>query len=186
MLVEGITEEILLKAFSVAARVDFNKNGIKIVPSGGKKKILKQYSRLCGETDLPIMPILMIFDSDGQEQAETARNNLRNTDGICVIPRGEFEDILPEKLICKAVNSHYRLLGKICPADISPDSESGTGCIERRAQVLERLWQEKGFGKFRKAEFATIVAGHVNKKTDLSPELNTIFAKIKNMLDFCL
>jgi hypothetical protein len=174
ILAEGLTEEILLPAFSKSAGVDFDRNGIKIVPSGGKKKVLQQYLRLCREVDLPI---LMIFDSDGEEQAEAARNSLRSIDDIYVIPNGEFEDILPESLICGAVNSYYRLSGKISPADING--------AERKSRVLERLWKEKGFGKFRKVEFASIVAGHINAGTALSPELEAIFAKIQNMVKNC-
>jgi hypothetical protein len=171
ILAEGITEEILLTAFSNAAGLDFDKNGIKIVSSGGKNKILKQYDRLRREAGFPI---LMIFDSDGHELAEATKKSLRSIDDVYVIPQGEFEDILPEELICKAINSHYRLFGEINVADIE-----GTGL---KSHILERLWQKKGFGKFRKAEFASIVAGHISNATSLSTELKVLFSKINNML----
>lgn len=171
ILAEGITEEILLTAFSNAAGLDFDQNGIKVISSGGKNKILKQYDRLRKEANFQI---LMIFDSDGLELAEKTKKSLRRVDDIYVIPQGEFEDILPEDLICRAINSHYRLFGEINTADIE-----GAGL---KSHILERLWQKKGFGKFRKAEFAAIVAGHISNTTCLSTELETLFSKINNML----
>ena len=172
VVTEGITEEILLPAFSEFAGINFDKNGIKIISPGGKNQMLKLYKKLSGETNLPI---LMIFDSDGFEEANSIKNNLRNIDEIYIIPGGEFEDILPDKLICKAVNIHYRLTGEMNLSDIAG--------AEKKSRTLSDIWKEKGFGEFKKSEFAKIIAKNISKKSDLSNELKTIFVKISSKLN---
>ncbi len=172
ILAEGTTEETLLPAFSELAGVDFNKNGIKIISSGGKNQMLRLYAKFCRETNLQI---LMIFDSDAHKEAGSLKDCLRETDDIYIIRKGEFEDILPDSLVCRAVNLHYRLTGRINPDDIEG--------AKKKSQVLYRLWKEKGFGEFKKAEFARIVAKNINRPTDLSEELRTIFEKISKKLN---
>jgi len=171
VLAEGITEEILLPVFSRFTGADFDKNGIKIISSGGKNQMLKLYRKLSPETNLPI---LMIFDSDGFEEAESIKNYLRENDDIYIITKGEFEDILPDNLICRAVNLHYRLTGKINLSDIQG--------AEKKSQVLTNLWKEKGFGEFKKAEFARLIAKNVNEKTSISEDLKNIFELIQRKL----
>ena len=172
LLVEGITEEILLPVFSEFAGINFKKSGIKIISSGGKNQVLRLYKKLSQEVNLPIF---MLFDADAAEEVEFIKNSLREIDDIYIISKGEFEDILPDKLICKAVNVHYRLTGKINLSEIE-DSQ-------KKSHTLMELWKEKGFGEFKKAEFARIVADNISKKSDLSEELELIFSKIKNKLD---
>lgn len=172
ILAEGATEEILLPEFSKLAGIDFNKNGIKIISSGGKNQILKLYTKFSKETALPIM---LIFDSDGKEEAKIIQKHIRARDHIYIIKNGEFEDILPDSLICKAVNLNYRLTGKINLCEIE-----GT---EKKSHVLRHLWKDKGFGEFKKAEFARIIANYINKKTSISEELNNIFSIIIKLVN---
>jgi len=172
ILAEGTTEEILLPVFSRIAGFDFNKNGVKVISSGGKNQAVKLYFKLSREINLPI---LMIFDSDASEEAEIIKNNLRSIDDIYIISNGEFEDILPDSLICKAVNIHYRLTGSINFSDIQG--------LSKKYQVLNNLWKKKGFGEFKKVEFARIIAKNINKKSDLSEELGLIFKKIFMIID---
>ncbi len=171
VLAEGTTEETLLPVFSGLAGIDFDKNGVKIISSGGKNQMLRLYARFSREINLPV---LMIFDSDGHEEAESISPYLRSNDDIYVIQNGEFEDILSDGLICKAVNLHYRLTGKINLCDIEG--------ADSKAQVLCRLWKEKGFGEFKKAEFARIIASSITKQSDLSDELKVIFARVQEKL----
>jgi len=171
VLVEGITEEILLPVFSEFAGVNFKKNGIKILSSGGKNQVLRLYKKLSREINLPI---LMLFDSDASKEAEYIKNSLRSIDDIYVIAKGEFEDILPDKLICKTVNVHYRLVGKINLFEIAGS--------EKKSHTLMELWKKKGFGEFKKAEFARIVADNISKKSDMSEELETIFSIINSKI----
>ena len=48
VLVEGITEEILLPAFARFCGYDFYKEGVQIIPAGGKNQVVKMYYRLIG------------------------------------------------------------------------------------------------------------------------------------------
>ncbi len=171
ILAEGVTEETLLPVFSEIAGIDFNKNGIKIISSGGKNQMLKLYARLSREINIPV---LLIFDFDGREEALSLKPCLRDIDDIYIIQKGEFEDILPDSLVCKAVNVHYRLSGKINLCDIEGS--------QRKSRTFYRLWKEKGFGEFKKAEFARIIAANVNKSSELSEELHAIFEKVRKKL----
>ena len=47
VIVEGITEEVLLPKFSNLCGYDFNKNGIKVISAGGKNQVVKLYYRIC-------------------------------------------------------------------------------------------------------------------------------------------
>ena len=49
VLVEGITEEILLPAFSKFLGFDFYEKGIHIIPAGGKNQVVKLYYELAEE-----------------------------------------------------------------------------------------------------------------------------------------
>ncbi len=171
VLAEGATEEILLPVFAETAGLDFLKNGVKIISSGGKNQVLKLYKKLSREVNLPIF---LIFDSDASREVEFIKNNLREIDDVYVNPGGEFEDILSDKLICRAVNNHYRLTGTIKANDISN--------VEKKSSALTQLWKEKGFGEFKKVEFARILAKNISKKSDISKELQEIISRIKTML----
>ena len=171
ILAEGVTEKILLPAFSKVAGIDFIENGIKVISSGGKNRLWRLYQKLSQEVDLPIF---MIFDSDAENLIEENRHLLRSKDDIYTISKGEFEDILPDKLICKAINKHYGLIGDINISEIIGQ--------EGKAQILTDLYRIKGFGAFKKAEFAQILAGCIKSKTDLSEELQALFKVLKSKI----
>lgn len=168
ILAEGATEEILLPVFSSVAGVNFDKNGIEIIDSGGKNHVARIYSEIRNELNIPV---LIILDSDAHEVADSIRKELRPQDGLYLISEGEFEDILPDKLICKAVNSYYGLAGRIEMSEINTR--------RRKTAVLTEVWRQKGFGDFKKAEFARIIALHVTSSDDLSEEMQKIISRIK-------
>ncbi|OGI03988.1 MAG: hypothetical protein A2Y25_01155 [Candidatus Melainabacteria bacterium GWF2_37_15] len=161
----------MLPAFSKVAGIDFSENGIKVISSGGKNRLWRLYHKLSQEINLPIF---MIFDSDAANLIESNRHFLRSTDDIYAISKGEFEDILPDKLICKAINKHYGLLGNITISDVT----GKTG----KAQILTDLFRIKGFGTFKKAEFAQILAGCIKSEADLSEELQELFKVLNSKL----
>lgn len=161
ILAEGITEKILLPEFAKVEGLDFNKNGIKIISSGGKNRLLRLYKKLIHEVKIPIF---MIFDSDAAGLIEP------NYDAY-VIANGEFEDILPDELIFRALSDHYRLSGEISFCEIAGKNS--------KVEVLTNLYKQKGFGDFRKAEFARIIASYIKTRADLSDELRQILKAIK-------
>lgn len=171
ILGEGATEEILLPKFSAVVGVDFAKNGVEIINSGGKNQAARIYSELHKELNLPIF---IILDSDAQQIAEEINNNLRPQDRLYLISKGEFEDILPDNLVCRAINSHYGLSGIVKKSEIN--------VYESRTNCLSELWKQKGFGEFKKAEFAQIISENISSASDLSDEMRRIIYNIQEML----
>ncbi len=165
ILAEGITEKILLPVFSKVAGIDFKESGIKVISSGGKNRLLRLYKKISQEINIPVF---MIFDADAERLIESNIDILRGTDDAYVISKGEFEDILPDELICRAVNDYYRLTGRINISEIAGK--------KHKAQVLSDLYRQKGFGDFKKVEFARLLAGYIKNKNDLSEELKDLFA----------
>lgn len=171
LLVEGSTEEVLLPAFSSIAGVDFDKSGIEVIASGGKNQVARIYGKINRNTNLPVF---IILDADAQEIADELKKDLREKDRIHLISKGEFEDILPDELICRAVNHYYGLTGKIKKEEININ--------ESKTDSLVNVWKQKGFGDFKKAEFAHIIADNIKSSVDLSEELQAIILNIKEML----
>ena len=61
VIVEGITEEILLPQFSKILNYDFDKYGIKVLPAGGKNQVVKLYYSL---SEVLKLPIFILLDKD--------------------------------------------------------------------------------------------------------------------------
>lgn len=171
LLVEGATEEALLPLFSSVAGIDFEKAGIELIASGGKNQVARIYSEINNEVNLPIF---IIMDADAQEVADEIKTYMRKQDRLYLISAGEFEDILPDKLICRAVNSHYGLTGSIKKDEININT--------RKTIALTDVWKQKGFGEFKKAEFAQIIAENIKTSADLSEEMQKIILNIKEMI----
>jgi len=171
ILAEGSTEEILLPVFSGVAGINFDKTGIEVIASGGKNQVARIYAEISREINLPVF---IILDEDAQEIADEIKKNIRIQDRLHVISGGEFEDILPDELICRAVNSHYGLTGKIIKDDISVHPG--------KTVSLTAIWKHKGFGEFKKTEFAGIIAEHIKTSADLSEEMQKIILNIKEMI----
>lgn len=168
ILVEGPTEKILLPVFAKAAGLDFNEHCIKVISSGGKNRIIRIYKIISLEVDIPV---LMLFDSDAEKMINSNIDILKDTDDAYVISKGEFEDILPEELIYQALNDQYRLIGGVSPSEIKGKNH--------KTQVLTDLYRTKGFGDFKKAEFAHILVGYIKNESDLSEELKDIVEVIR-------
>lgn len=171
LLVEGATEEVLLPVFSSLAGINFDKNGIELIASGGKNQVAKIYGEINQETNLPIF---IILDADAEEIAAEIKKNIRPQDRLYLISGGEFEDILPDELIYRTVNLHYGLTGKIKKEEISTNKS--------KTASLTAAWKQKGFGEFKKAEFAQIIAENIKTSADLSDEMQKIILNIQEMI----
>ena len=64
VLVEGITEEILLIEFAKILGLDFKKEGIFVLGAGGKNQVARKYYKLIEEIKIPIF---ILLDSDAIE-----------------------------------------------------------------------------------------------------------------------
>lgn len=170
LLVEGLTEEILLPAFSKYLGYDFYQKGIQVIPAGGKNQVVKMYYKLSEELKLPIF---LLLDKDAEENIAQIMPRLRNIDKIHLVTCGEFEDMLPKSLIIKTVNAHFKNFTTITEADLTENISE--------AKNLENFFKTKGLHEFKKAEFAKLVRANISEPADISDEIHSIIEEIKNM-----
>ena len=167
ILVEGITEEILLPAFARYLNYDFYSKGVQIIPAGGKNQVVKMYYKLASELKLPLFVLL---DKDAESNIKQIKPKLRKQDKIHLVSCGEFEDLLPKSLILKTVNEHFKNFLTISESDIN----SGLPM----AKLLEELFKTRGLHEFKKAEFAKLVRDKITCDSDISEEIKAIIAEI--------
>lgn len=170
VIVEGITEEILLPQFAKILGFDLFKNGIKIIPAGGKNQVVKLYYSLSEELKLPIFVLL---DKDAIENVNTINKKLRKSDSVYLLNSGEFEDLLTKPLILKTINSDLKNFATVSIEDISRD--------EPMVKILEEIFKEKGLHEFKKAEFAHLVKQQISTENDISDEIKLIINDIKQL-----
>ena len=169
ILAEGITEEILVPAFSKFLNYDFYKKGVQIIGAGGKNQVVKMYYKLAEELKIPIF---ILLDKDAEENIHQIEPKLRKIDRIHPVSCGEFEDLLPKSLVIKTVNSHFKNFLTITENDFVEDIGV--------AKQLEELFKTKGLHEFKKAEFAKLVRENIIEDSDISEEIEIIIKEISN------
>lgn len=169
ILVEGITEEILLPAFSKYLGYDFYSKGIQIIPAGGKNQVVKLYYKLAEELKLPIF---ILLDKDAEDNINQIIPRLRNIDRVHLVSCGEFEDLLPKSLIVKTVNTLFENFLTITEADLSENLPT--------AKILDEIFKTKGLQEFKKAEFAKLIRESIQDDSDVSSEIIAIVDEIRN------
>lgn len=167
LLVEGITEEILLPVFSKYLGYDFYQKGIQIIPAGGKNQVVKMYYKLIEELKIPIF---LLLDKDAEENIMQIIPRLRKIDKIHLVSCGEFEDLLPKSLIVKSVNNHFKNFSSITEADLYDNVSE--------VENLENIFKVKGLHEFKKADFAKLVKSNINEPSDISNEIKDIVKEI--------
>lgn len=167
LLVEGITEEILLPAFSKYLGYDFYQKGIQIIPAGGKNQVVKMYYKLIEELKIPIF---LLLDKDAEENIKQILPKLREIDKIHLVSCGEFEDLLPKSLIVKSVNNHFKNFSSITEADLYDNLSE--------VENLENIFKQKGLHEFKKADFAKLVKSNISDPSDISNEIKDIVKEI--------
>lgn len=167
ILVEGITEEILLPAFSKYLGFDFYKEGIQIIPAGGKNQVVKLYYKLADELKIPIF---LLLDKDAEDNINQIRPKLRDIDKIHLVSCGEFEDLLPKSLIVKTINNELCNFASITKADLDDNNSE--------VENLENIFKTKGLHEFKKAEFAKLVKDNISQDSDISAEIASIIMEI--------
>ena len=172
VLVEGITEEILLIEFAKILGLDFEKEGIFVVGAGGKNQVAKKYYKMIEEIKIPVF---ILLDSDADETCGLILPKLRKRDLMHKIKEGEFEDILMGELIGNALNYHF---SQNLINDDNNFEETGHRVLE-----LHNYYKNNGWGEFKKADFAKIVREYLlfTKNPPVSDELKLITSEIKNL-----
>lgn len=171
LLVEGITEEILLPEFAKRLGFDFKKNGVFVISAGGKNQVVKYFYRFAGCLKIPIYVLL---DSDAEENYTQIKPRLREGDYVHVISRGEFEDILPKSLVKKAINYETEFISMGDTTTL----ENASSTVE----FLEEFFRNRGHHEFKKAEFAQFVKENISDSSDISPEIKEIITVILSNL----
>lgn len=167
LLVEGITEEILLPVFAEFLGYDFYAKGIQIIAAGGKNQVVKLYYKLAEELKIPVFVLL---DKDAEDNIRQIEPKLRPIDKIHLVSCGEFEDLLPKSLIVKTVNSDFKNFLSITEADLPSDIPT--------AVILEELFKTKGLHEFKKADFAKMVKDNITTEEDISDEITAIIEEL--------
>jgi len=170
ILCEGATEEILLEEIARVLGYDFNKYGIHLIGAGGKNQVARKYYKMKNEVRLPIF---ILLDSDAVETKKIIENKLRANDKIYIIKKGEFEDILPQKLILRALNSHFKNQRQCEEEDFNQSL--------KMTKNLKEVFRLNGFGDFKKSDFAKLLKAHI-KKEELDGEILEIIKQIKNLV----
>lgn len=170
ILTEGITEEILLPKYGDVLNCNFNKNGIYILATGGKSKVLSIYAELKYILNIPVFVLL---DNDAEPVYNDVLSVIRPQDKAYLIKSGEFEDILSKDLIMQAF--------KEMNYDVIPPAEEEINTEERTCKTLDILWKSRGLGEFRKAHFAKAVYKCLNNSAYTTPEIENIIEIIRNL-----
>ena len=168
LLVEGLTEETLLPAFSRFMGFDFDEKGIQIISAGGKNQVVKLYYKLSEELRIPIF---LLLDKDAEENINQIKPRLREKDRIHLVSCGEFEDLLPNTLIIKTLNKHF--------SNFSSINENDLDNSVSKVENLENIFKQKGIHEFKKAEFAKLIEENIDSDSDLSEEIRTIIRELK-------
>lgn len=167
VLVEGITEEILLPKFAHILGYDFDKLGINLISAGGKNQVVKLFYQFAESLKLPLFVLL---DSDAVENFEEIKPKLRKGDKVHILEKGEFEDVLPLNLIKRTLNQIFRNFSSVSIDDLRKDLPM--------PQVLGDIFKQRGM-EFKKAEFAALVGENISSKNDISPEIELIFSNLR-------
>lgn len=168
IIVEGITEEILLPKFAKLCGLDFDKLGIHVISAGGKNQVVKLFYQYA---DILKIPMYVLLDSDAKQNRDEIAYKLRKNDKIHVIECGEFEDILPLNLVKRTLNRHFADYFSVNLADLRGDLSM--------VPTLSEIFKARGM-EFKKAEFASLVGENVLSKKDVSPEVESIIMELVN------
>lgn len=167
LIVEGITEEILLPVFAEKINHNFSKEGIYILGAGGKSKSPALYLKLKERLNLPV---IMLFDSDALEICSNLNNIILKKDKYILIENGEFEDILSLNLIKRTLNNQYQPASPLLIKDLKR--------YDKMCDNIEFFFKSRHLGEFKKSSFAKLLAANIKYETDSSEDIKKILLSI--------
>ncbi len=168
IIVEGITEEILLPVFADKLGYNFSKCGIYILGAGGKSKSPNLYALMRNKLKIPVT---ILFDADANDINEVLQSNLQKKDKSVVIKKGEFEDILSLNLIKRTLNNEFEVAVPVTKSELSD--------FDRMCRNIENFYRTRHLGEFKKSKFSKIIAKNIKYETDITSE-------IRNLLELML
>mgnify|MGYP003291275665 CR=1 FL=1 len=172
ILCEGQTEYTLLETMFKMFDIDLNKLGFMTIPAGGKNQVARKYYQMIEYTKLPFF---ILLDKDALAIKELIEPKLRPIDRIYLIKSGEFEDLIPKKILQNTINTVHSSDFN-CIFDDFNDEET-------MVNNLENIYKKYGFGEFKKARFALQLKEYIIKncqKNDfLDSEIVDIIENLK-------
>lgn len=171
LICEGITEETLLPEFAKLMDFDFDKNGIFVLSAGGKNQVVKTFYKL---VECLKLPIFVLLDKDAEENYREILPKMRKIDRIHLIEHGEFEDILPVKLLEKTLDFATKNIS------VAEEGEIHEG---ETVEFLTDFFKHRGLHEFKKAEFAHMVKENISSKEDVSEEISEILKELFTIIN---
>lgn len=170
IIVEGITEEILLPVFADKSGYNFYQNGIYVIGAGGKSKSPSLYAEI---RDKIKIPIILLFDNDAKDICDVLRKNIEKKDKIILIEKGEFEDILSTNLIKRVLNEEYKPATPLCISELR--------IHKRMCENIKDFYTNRHLGEFKKAKMSKLIAENIKYETDISKEIKLLISEIINI-----
>ncbi|MBQ8636048.1 hypothetical protein IJ425_07860 [bacterium] len=152
ILCEGQTEFTLLDTIFNLFNINLDKLGIMPIAAGGKNQVARKYYQMIEYTKIPFF---ILLDKDATSIKELIEAKLRPQDEIYLIKSGEFEDLIPKKILQNTINSVHSSEFN-CIFDDFKDNDS-------MVNNLENIYKKYGFGEFKKAKFALELKQYIEK-----------------------
>jgi hypothetical protein len=167
LIVEGITEEILLPVFSKKLGLNFDKMGIYILGAGGKSKSPSLYFKLKNKLKIPI---ILLFDLDANEICLQLKEALNKKDKTIIIENGEFEDILSLTLLKRSLNKEYLPATPVIMQDLR--------IFHSMCENIEYFYKSRKLGEFKKSKLSKIIAKNIKYNSDITPQIKKLIHNI--------
>ncbi len=178
MIVEGVTEQLLIPCFAGIMNYDFPALGILVLPAGGKNQVIQLYGDYARVLNIPVTVVL---DSDARRAGEIIRDELRPQDRLYVIEEGEFEDAYDPALVLKTINDHYEPVSPITEADFNRVRMTFRAEeAPSRVTVLKALWNlyELKGGGFDKIHFAERIAESLHSPQQVPAPIRAMIEEV--------
>ena len=120
------------------------------------------------------IPFFVLLDKDALSIKELIEPKLRKNDKVYLLNSGEFEDLIPIKILQKAINQVH-LNEYNCVWD---DFDINSSMVEN----LQNIYKKYGFGEFKKALFASQLNEYILKNCTKSDFEDTEIPAIINAL----
>jgi hypothetical protein len=152
VLVEGLTEELLLPAMAQAVAQSFESLGVSILGVGGKNQMMSKYLEW---QEVLNIPVCILLDQDAAPLVPDLQYYLREQDKIILLEAGEIEDLYDPALIYETLLAHYDLTSFTRESLSHELTSLGP---QQTVTALKSLWLKLGLGTFDKVEFAQCLA----------------------------
>lgn len=173
ILCEGQTEYVLLQTVFSLFNIDLDKLGFITIPAGGKNQVARKYYEMIEYTKLPFF---ILLDKDALAIKELIEPKLCHQDNIYIIQSGEFEDLIPKKILKNTINTIHSS-GFNCIYDDFCDDNS-------MVQNLENIYKKYGFGEFKKAKFALELKEYIKNNCSNADFANSEIKDIIKILSY--